>query len=364
MNNEEEKETLDATSRFMTVVFLAGLGYLLFSTFRPYLSALVWSAVLSYGLYPQYCKIVELTEQRRSLSAFIMSLGVTVGLLLPLAYLSFLIGKEFAGTYMKVVSLLEHRPSLFDEWLAYPWVSGLVEQMHEFQRITGTDLRIVVVDNLAELGGSLVQRLTHVAGNIVVGFMELGTVLLCTFYFFRDGASMIEWLKNFLPIAKDHQQILFKRFDEVVKGAVFGNTLIAAFEGILGGLAFWLVGLPSPLLWGAVMGVLAYLPFVGAGIVWMPAALILFLKGDYTSGAVLCIAGTVIAVLDYVVRTVVVGGASKLHSLLTFFAVLGGIRFFGLVGIVAGPLVVAVSFALLDSYRAQRSAAGLTGMEP
>lgn len=357
---EEEQKTLDPTARLVTVILLAGLGYLLFATFRPYLSALIWSAVLSYGLYPQYCKIVKLTGQRRSLSAFIMSLGVTVGFLLPLAYLSFLIGKELASTYLMVVSLLEHQPSVLDNWLAHPWVSGLVEQMQEFQRVTGTDLRTVLVDNLAELGSALVQRLTHVAGNIVVGFMELGIVLLSTFYFFRDGASMIEWLKDLLPIAKTQQQILYLRFHEVVRGAVFGNTLIAAFEGILGGLAFWFIGLPSPLLWGAVMAVLAYLPFVGAGIVWMPAALILFLKGDYTSGFALCMAGTVIAVLDYVVRTLVVGGASKLHTLLTFFAVLGGIRFFGLVGIVAGPLVVAVSFALLDSYRAQRSVVGLT----
>jgi len=354
--HEENQKTLDPTARFVGAIFLAGLGYLLFATFRPYLSALIWSAVLSYGLYPQYCKIVKLTGQRRSLSAFIMSLGVTVGFLLPLTYLSFLIGKELASTYLKVVSLLEYRPSLLDVWLANPWVSGVGEQMQEFQRITGTDLRTVLVNNLAELGSTLVQQLTHVAGNIVVGFMELSIILLSTFYFFRDGAGMIEWLEDLLPIAKTQQELLILRFHEVVRGAVFGNTLIAVFEGILGGMAFWFIGLPSPLLWGAVMGVLAYLPLVGAGIVWLPAAVILFLKGDYTSGVVLCIAGIVIAVLDYVVRTVVIGSASKLHTLLTFFAVLGGIQFFGLVGIVAGPLVVAVSFALLDSYRAQRSA--------
>ena len=362
--NEEGMKGLDLTARLVTVIFLVGLGYLLFATFRPYLSALLWSAVLSYGLYPQYCRIVRLTGQRRSLSAFIMSLEVTVGLVLPLVYLSFLIGKELAGTYLRVVSLLEQRPGLLDEWLAYPWVSGLVEQVQEFQRMTGTDLRSVLVSNLADLGGALVNQLTNVAGNIVVGVMELGIVLLSTFYFFRDGASMIEWLKDILPIPKQQQQMVFCRFDDVVKGAVFGNTLIAAFEGILGGLAFWFIGLPSPLLWGAVMAVLAYLPFVGAGIVWMPVAMILFLQGDYRSGVVLCVAGAMIAVLDYVVRTMVIGGASKLHTLLTFFAVLGGLRFFGLVGIVAGPLVVAVSFALLDSYRAHRSAVVATSTEP
>ncbi len=103
------------------------------------------------------------------------------------------------------------------------------------------------------------------------------------------------------------------------------------------------------------MAVLAYLPLVGAALVWGPVAAYLFIQGNYVSAMILYVAGFVIAVLDYVVRTVVVGGASKLHTLSTFFAVLGGIQFFGLVGIVAGPLVVAVSFALLDSYRTEQS---------
>lgn len=103
---ETGKRTLDSTARLVTLLFLVGLGYLLFATFRPYFSALIWSAVLSYGLYPQYCRIVKWTGDRRSLSALVMSVAVTIGLILPLAYLSFLIGKELARTYLMVVAAL------------------------------------------------------------------------------------------------------------------------------------------------------------------------------------------------------------------------------------------------------------------
>lgn len=353
--NEEGKQTLDSTARLATLIFLVGLGYLLFATFRPYFSALIWSAVLSYGLYPQYCKIVRLTGDRRSLSALVMSIAVTIGLILPLAYLSFLIGKELAKTYLTVVSVLEQGPGVIDQWRVHPWVTAVLDQLQEFQRVTGTDLRSVLVDNLAQLGSALVEQLTQVAKNVLVGLMELAIILLCTFYFFRDGRSMVDWLKDILPLGESHQQLVVHRFGEVARGAVLGNALVAALEGIVGGLAFWFAGIPSPLLWGAVMGILAYLPLVGAGIVWLPVALYSFMQGDYAAGVILCVSGFAIAVLDYVVRTIVVGEASKLHTLLTFFAVLGGIQFFGLVGIVAGPLVVAISFALLDSYRAERS---------
>lgn len=342
-------------SRLTTMALWAGLASLLFVTFRPFFSALLWSAVLSYWLYPLYSRVVKLTRNRRSLSALVMSLGVTVGLILPLAYLSFLIGKELARTYLQVVSLLQEGPGLMEQWRVHPLVAALLNQIQEFQRMTGTDLRSVLVDNLAELGSALVEQLTQVARNVLLGVSELGIILLSTFYFFRDGKGIVEWIQDFLPLGETRQQLLARRFDEVVKGAVIGNTFVAALEGIVGGLTFWLIDMPAPLLWGAVMGILAYLPLVGAAFVWLPVAVVLFIQGSYGSASVLCVAGVVIAILDYVVRTVVVGEASKLHTLLTFFGVLGGIQFFGLVGIVAGPLVVAITFALLESYRADQS---------
>lgn len=283
-----------------------------------------------------------------------MSLGVTIGLILPLAYMSILIGKEVARTYIAVVALVEQGPGLLEQWRGHPWISAVIEQILEFQRVTGTDLRTILVENLAELGRALVEQLTHVARNILSGLTEFGIILLCTFYFFRDGETMAEWITLLLPFVDARKRLLIKRFDEVVKAAVLGNTAVAALEGIVGGIAFALVGLPTPLLWGAAMAVLAYLPLVGAAMVWGPVALYLFFQGRYGAAMVLVVAGMLIALIDYVVRTIVVGEASKLHTLLAFFAMLGGIQFFGLVGIVAGPLVVAIGVALLESYRAER----------
>ena len=351
----KQSEGFQIGGRVTSITLWVVLAYLLFVTFRPFISALIWSAVLSYGLYPLYSRVVKLTGNRRSLSALVMSLGVTIGLILPLAYLSFLVGKELASTYLTVVFYLQQGPGLLEQWRVHPWVAGLVGQIQEFQRITGTDLRSVLVNNLAEFGSTLVEQLTQVARNVLVGITELSIILLSTFYFFRDGEGIAEWIKDFLPLGETRHQLVVRRFDDVIKGAVLGNTLVAALEGLIGGLAFWLIDMPAPLLWGAVMGVFAYLPLVGAGFVWLPVALVLFIQGSYGPASVLSVAGVVIAILDYVVRTVVVGEASKLHTLLTFFGVLGGIQFFGLVGIVAGPLVVAITFALLESYRAEQT---------
>ena len=348
--------TLESGIRLARLALLVGLGYLLFATFQPFFSALIWSAVLSYGLHPLYRKLVRTTGNRTSLSAVVMSLAVTVGFILPLAYISLLIGKELATTYLTVVASLQQGPGLLEQWRGYPWVSVLVAQLQEVERMTGTDLRSVLVGNVADLGSALVEKLTSVAGNVLAGLIEFATILLSMFYFFRDGEGVVDWMKELLPLAEERQLLVVRRFDEVVKGAILGNTLMAAIEGIVGGVAFWMVGLPAALLWGAAMAILAYLPLVGAALIWGPVAIYLFIQAQYVPATLLCVAGLVIAVLDYLVRTIVVGGASKLHTLLTFFGVLGGIQFFGLVGIVAGPLVVAVSLALLESYRAERAA--------
>ena len=355
-NGESPLKLLEPGVQLARLALLGGLGYLLFATFQPFFSALLWSAVLSYGLYPLFSRLVRATGERRTLSAAIMSVGVTVGLIIPLAYVSFLIGKELARTYLSVVTTLQQGPVTLEQWRGHPWVLGLVGQLQEFQRMTGTDLRSVLVGNLADLGSAIVEKLTHVAGNVLAAVMELGIILLSTFYFFRDGEETADRMKELIPLTEERQRLVVRRFDEVVKGAVLGNTFVAAIEGIVGGFAFWLVGFPAALLWGTVMAILAYLPLVGAALVWAPVALYLLLQGSYGSATILLVTGIVIAILDYVVRTIVVGEASKLHTLLTFFAVLGGIQFFGLVGIVTGPLVVAVSVALLESYRLERSA--------
>jgi len=349
-------KTLESGIRLARLALLIGLGYLLFATFQPFFSALIWSAVLSYGLHPLYCRLVRATGNRKSLSAVVLSLAVTVGLILPLAYISLLIGKELATTYLAFVTSLQQGPGLLEQWRGYPWVSVLVAQLQEFERMTGTDLRSVLVGNVADLGSTLVEKLTSVAGNVLAGLIELGTILLSMFYFFRDGEGVVDWMKELLPLAEQRQRLVVSRFDDVVKGAILGNTLMAALEGIVGGVAFWMAGIHAALLWGTAIAVLAYLPLVGAALIWGPVAIYLLIQAQYVPATVLCVAGLVIAVLDYVVRTIVVGGASKLHTLLTFFGVLGGIQFFGLVGIVAGPLVVAVSLALLESYRAERAA--------
>jgi len=143
-----------------------------------------------------------------------------------------------------------------------------------------------------------------------------------------------------------------------VGASVYGVFTIAIVQGTLGGLAFWILGLPSAIVWGVAMIFLSMIPMLGAFIVWVPAAIYLFATGHYVKGVVLVLWGTlVIGMIDNFLRPKLVGGRTKLHELLIFFAVLGGLQVFGVLGIVLGPVVLAITLALVDVFRAAEHAA-------
>jgi predicted PurR-regulated permease PerM len=352
MTELSDRETGDQPGRVIRMVLALGILALGIALFTPFVSPLLWAGVLCYALSPLYTRLVRVTGGRRTLSVLVMCLILTVGVIAPLVYMSLLIAEDLTEGYRALVATLsEGDLPLLEGWRRYPILATLAEAIQNMERVTGTDLRMSIAENLAELGKMLVGQVTRMVTHALYAFVQLGMILLCAFYFFRDGDALIEWLRAHVPMTPERQLILGRRFDEVVKGAVYGNTVIALLEGMIGGLAFWLVGLPSAVVWGAVMAILAYLPLFGAGLVWIPAAGYLFWQGAYLKGGFLVAVGAVIAVLDYLVRTIVVGGHSHLHTLLVFFSVLGGLQFFGLVGIVAGPLVVAVGITLVETYR-------------
>jgi predicted PurR-regulated permease PerM len=145
---------------------------------------------------------------------------------------------------------------------------------------------------------------------------------------------------------------LFSRMESVVRASVLGVLAIATVQGLLGGLAFAVLGLPSPLLWGTIMTILAILPLVGTGLVWGPAALLLAFEGRYLAAAALALFGLlVIGSVDNFLRPRLVGQRTQMHELVIFFSVLGGLRVFGMLGIVLGPVVVAGTLVLFEAFR-------------
>ena len=190
----------------------------------------------------------------------------------------------------------------------------------------------------------------------MAGTVSIATGILITlfllFYFFRDGQELINSLRGLVPLSEREATEVFHRVHDTIGGIVYGTLIVALIQGALGGLMFWWLGLPGPILWGAVMAILAVLPLFGAAIVWVPAAAFLALEGDWTKALILVGWGSiVVALIDNVLYPLLVKDRLQLHAVPVFISIVGGLAFFGAAGIVLGPVVLAVAVVLLDIWR-------------
>jgi predicted PurR-regulated permease PerM len=172
-------------------------------------------------------------------------------------------------------------------------------------------------------------------------------MLYLLFFFLRDGLRLLDGLVQALPIGDQRERLLLERFTNVSRATIKGTLVVGIVQGLLGGLAFWVLGIGAPVLWGVVMGLLSIVPAVGPALVWGPAAVILLVNGEWFAGIGLIVFGAiVIGLADNVLRPMLVGRDTKLPDYLILLSTLGGLAGFGLAGIVIGPIIAALFLTL------------------
>jgi predicted PurR-regulated permease PerM len=203
-------------------------------------------------------------------------------------------------------------------------------------------------------------RIPGVVTTSVWAAMQLLITFLVLFYFLRDRDQSLALLRSLSPLTERETARVFKRVSETIRGTVFGTLVVAVVQGILGGAMFWLLGLPAPVLWGAVMAILSTVPVLGAFVIWLPTAGFLALGGDWGKALILAIWGSVVvSLIDNLLYPVLVGSKLRLHTLPVFFAIVGGLIVFGGSGLILGPVVLALTVALIEAWR-QRTRGGHT----
>ncbi len=213
------------------------------------------------------------------------------------------------------------------------------------------DLPKFLAAHLQELSGFVLDQTTRIAKGFSKFIFGLIVTLFATYYFFKDGESIKKTLLDFLPIPKYDRDTFFSRLEEMIKATIYGGVVIAVVQGLLGGLAFWILGIPSPLVWGMVMVLCAFIPFGGTGLVWVPGSIYLILSGSYIKAVILVVYGVMfIGTIDNLLRPYLMSSRTNIHPLLLFFSVMGGISAFGIIGIFAGPLIMALAIAFYELY--------------
>jgi predicted PurR-regulated permease PerM len=336
------------------IALLAGTGvalYLCWLMLRPFITVLEWATVLVIVFYPVHKRLSKLIK-RRGLCALMSSLLVIVIVVLPLILLTMALTNEMAGAGR---NLPGHVAQLMDPEAA---ITGRASRwIHDHLAVDPARSQEFVVVQLKSVGAVLLGQSLGLVGNMLSAIVKAFFVIITMYYLFRDGDKIVRALPEALPLNNKQGGAILARVSQVVSASVYGVVSIAMLQGLLGGLAFWALRVPSPILWGTVLAFVCMIPIAGSFFVWLPASVYLILTGHWTKGILLIVWGAlVISTIDNFLRPKLIRNQTKLHELFVFFSVLGGMSVFGLLGIVLGPVVLAITLGLLDTFKLESSA--------
>ncbi len=324
------------------------LFYLFYQILSPFLITIAWAMVLSITFYPLYRLFLKYIKRpwAASLITLLIILIITVG---PFSY----IVSALVGEITDVYSTIEGTGfDSFAKLQSHPRIAALFDEITSYKIFEGLDLQQSAVNTLKSIGKTIAEQISSVFKNALILIVNFIIMCLTTFYFLKDGNILANFIKKLLPFSEKQKDRLEQRVKELVVAAIYGGLAVGLAQGTLGGIAFLVFGLNSPVFWGTAMAIFSLLPLFGCATIWVTTGIILLLSGSYAKGIGLLIYGTlIISSVDNIIKPIVIGGRTKLHPLLVFFSVLGGIKFLGFLGFILGPLITALCLSLLEIYR-------------
>jgi predicted PurR-regulated permease PerM len=336
---------------YILVPLLAICLYISYMIVSPFLSEMASAVILGVVLYPVYSWIHQRFRNPNLAAAFATLLAALI-ILAP----AFVLGITLTAEVRDLAAQLRARAGA-DGLVPYltTQIETTLQWVAERINVPVGQVEQEILSRLEALGTYILRK----AGTVVnsLGAFLVGAVLTCfiLFFVFRQGHLVMEFFFDLLAIRSERAAEISRRLRDTIMANVLGVIVVAAVQGFLVGLGFFIVGLPSAVLWGVIAGVCSVIPVVGTAIIWLPAVIFLFASGAYAKGAILtgwC--AIIVGLSDNVVRPWIVGGRAGMNGLVVFFALLGGMQAFGFIGIFLGPLVFSVTrevFIMIEEER-------------
>ena len=326
----------------------AVLGYLTYEILRPFISPIVWAIVLSIVFYPLYA-IIRRGVRLKSVASLLCLLAILVVLLGPFAYFSYILTQEA----MALSNYFQTGPAdPLSDVLHNAAVNKLVQKILTMFHMTEADLARTIADNISEIGKQSMGMIRIGLGNAAATLVNFVFMMLSIFFFFVEGPELLDRFSTFMPFSRRQRERLINQTRDIVISTIYGGVTIAVIQGAMGGIAFSLLGISSPVMWGVAMCISSFIPLVGTLVVWGPAVGYLAIQGFYWKALILLVVGVAgISSVDSFLRPLLIRGRIKLPTLAIFFSILGGIKLFGFVGFIMGPLVLALFMSVLEILR-------------
>jgi len=314
-------------------------GYLTYLILNPFLVALTWAAMFAILFYGMQAALASRIGRNRAAVVTTCVAGLVI--VAPAVTLVSALAREAP----QVADYLQHTSRTVPHQIERLWEIARTRSpvaLPEDPAVLLTEGARRGLTFLAPRAGAIVADLFATLGSVV-------TMLFALFFMLRDGDAMSCVLRDRLPFSREDSDRLLRGTRDLVIASVGAGLVVAAVQGVLGGAAFWLVGLRAPAFWGAITALCSLLPVVGAALVWVPAGIYLLLSGEIGRGVIMLLIGALgISMADNILRPLLLSGRTSVSGLVIFFGLLGGVAAFGFIGIVIGPIVLATTGTLLE----------------
>ncbi len=348
----EERTSQNMILWFFLACFLISIslmGWLL----SPFFPIIVLGAVVAGAFYPVYRWLAIPEKISPGFASFLTCLLIFVILFVPTV---FFVGVLTQEAYELIQ--LARSPALSSFINTHFTNSALLERINPLLvnfdiTITGEDLNNTISELGRAVGLFLYDQARAIASNTLNFIVSFFLMLLVIFFLLIDGPRLVDFLKDLSPLPDEQDTQLVDKFSDMAGAILVGNGLCGAIQGIAGGLLFWAFGLQSAFLWGVIMALLAFLPIIGIGAVFLPTVAFLFLKGRLAASLFFLIFYILLSGgVEYLLKPRVVGKRVQMHTLVVFLAIIGGLQLFGILGIIYGPLIATAFLTLTEIYHA------------
>ncbi len=335
---------------FFLVLFILSI-VLICWLLLPFFPILILAAVIT-GIFRPIYKFFNVTDKINSpFASFLTCMLIFFILFIPMFLLVGQLAKEAQQLYFlgKDALISSQNENFIENSMIFNKASVLFAKFNIDLSIENANKWISNMGK--DIGLFLFEQARAITADMLKILISFFFMLLVIYYLLIDGDKLIQFIIKISPLPNEQDEKLIKKFKDMGGAILIGNGLGGIIQGIIGGIVFSLFGIKSPFLWGVLMSLLAFLPILGIGIVFIPAAIYFLLNGHIASGVFFIIFYVVLSFgIEYLFKPKLVGNRIKMHTLLVFLSIVGGLNLFGILGIIYGPLIISGFITLTDIY--------------
>jgi predicted PurR-regulated permease PerM len=328
--------------------------YLAYLILQPFLHSIILSILLASLFHPLKGPLLHLYRGRQNMVALTAMVVITFLIVLPVLFFISALVSQGIETVNQINEWI--RAGNLQKLMEQPWAvafTGWIKEHLDFVKFSQSDLQEYLLQASKNIGQFIITKGTSFLGDIANMLFNFFVIVFITFYLVRDGEEMLRGIKHVSPLREEQEEQIIKRIKSVSRSALLGSFLTALCQSIVGGIGFAFVGIPA-LFWGTILGFSSLIPIVGTGLVCIPAVGYLALLGKWKAVIFLSIWSVIlVGSVDNFVRPFFMRGEGRLSTFYIFLAIIGGVKYFGLKGLIYGPVILGFASVMIYIYRVE-----------